>query len=760
MSSSLSVGDVVDGRYEIRAALGEAPAYLAYRAFDREVEVEVALWWMRIELFPAQTSKSSFVGAVVDLRGVKHANLRRMFEAGHGPGYLYATLQLETDEAVVPRPGSGRVATEAELLHYAASVAGALEAAHEAGHVHGRLVPTDVAHVAGLLKVGGAGLYRDVDAGAAAQCWRAYARYISPEVRGGAIATPSSDVYSFARLLGELATGQCPDDTEVLIDQVEHHRPELANTLEAALSVAPHRRPESPAALLDDVRYGLVDERIPTAEAPALPGADSDVILLTRQAHGAAGATPRGKRHPGLGPRSGPQAKTLLEGEPVSSTGAVAGPLAGKTISDAVEVPAIQPLFDFGIDDEETIDEGAARQPPMTGAPAEDPERTEEDPEPQLPPVSPAQRVRDGAPAAGPGASAMGAAYAASGAFDPDRTVEDREPRRIASAPASPPSSSGDPARTPRRSDPSIRFVSMKPKTEPNAPAKTPVVPAIDRPEMKPVLRPLSSLSSSGSYPPGTLGRYAPPRPVAAPPPRRSHGRLWLWVALGAAVAAAILFLVWFFALRSSDGAPESKHPHSASGSGKAAPAPTTTPLPSTRKPTAPRKAPAAAPVSPCPGGMVQVAAEPAFCIDQYESPGKGRMPETGVSLAQAKATCHSRGARLCTESEWEAACRGEGDSSYPYGSSYRRGVCNTDASRSGAIAVAGHFPDCVSAAGAFDMSGNVAEWVAEGGVRGGSALDRADGRCSRSRRVHTEPAQGFSDVGFRCCMGVRTSPP
>jgi hypothetical protein len=40
-----AVGDVVAGRYEIRGEPREFPAYTGYRAFDRDAEVEVALWF-------------------------------------------------------------------------------------------------------------------------------------------------------------------------------------------------------------------------------------------------------------------------------------------------------------------------------------------------------------------------------------------------------------------------------------------------------------------------------------------------------------------------------------------------------------------------------------------------------------------------------------------------------------------------------------------------------------------------------------------
>jgi len=52
-------------------------------------------------------------------------------------------------------------------------------------------------------------------------------------------------------------------------------------------------------------------------------------------------------------------------------------------------------------------------------------------------------------------------------------------------------------------------------------------------------------------------------------------------------------------------------------------------------------------------------------------------MPESGLTLAEAAARCQARGARLCTEAEWERGCRGPDGASWPYGTAFRRGTCN-----------------------------------------------------------------------------------
>ena len=135
------------------------------------------------------------------------------------------------------------------------------------------------------------------------------------------------------------------------------------------------------------------------------------------------------------------------------------------------------------------------------------------------------------------------------------------------------------------------------------------------------------------------------------------------------------------------------------------------------------------------------------FFIDAYEFPGKGAMPRVDIALEDARTACAERGVRLCDVKEWEVACRGEHRASFPYGSQYDSGVCNT---ADGKIEPGGSFNDCRSAVGAFDMSGNVAEWTQTGAVKGGAVGEGfTAGRCSHDTRGDGQPAP---TIGFRCC--------
>lgn len=210
----------------------------------------------------------------------------------------------------------------------------------------------------------------------------------------------------------------------------------------------------------------------------------------------------------------------------------------------------------------------------------------------------------------------------------------------------------------------------------------------------------------------------------------------------------------------------------------------------------------------PCPGGMVVVG--DSFCIDAYEgaleeqdddgswsdaSPydtieGRtvravsraGQVPQGYLSGDEAEAACELAGKRLCTSEEWLAACQGSNEYTWPYGDTYVSGNCNdtyegghpvtdyfdsTDVwdmehmndpginQQDGTVAAAGAFTACRSEAGAYDMHGNLHEWVADedGKFRGGFYADAEinGAGCLYVTTAHERSYHDYS-TGFRCC--------
>jgi hypothetical protein len=134
------------------------------------------------------------------------------------------------------------------------------------------------------------------------------------------------------------------------------------------------------------------------------------------------------------------------------------------------------------------------------------------------------------------------------------------------------------------------------------------------------------------------------------------------------------------------------------------------------------------------------------FRIDAYPFPGDpDGAPRLGVSALEAQALCASKDGRLCTELEWERACRGPESSVYP----------------SGKKPCAPQDEVCLSGFEVAQM-GSIAEWTASTFGKGSEAhgkpvargapekVPSSERRCARRYQPDKSEA-----VGFRCCYGA-----
>ncbi|HYG75768.1 MAG TPA: SUMF1/EgtB/PvdO family nonheme iron enzyme [Planctomycetota bacterium] len=149
-----------------------------------------------------------------------------------------------------------------------------------------------------------------------------------------------------------------------------------------------------------------------------------------------------------------------------------------------------------------------------------------------------------------------------------------------------------------------------------------------------------------------------------------------------------------------------------------------------------------------------------AFCIDKYEFPNQpGEAPMRSLNWAESKELCVNKGKRLCSEYEFEKACRGPSATLFTYGDGFAEGAC-AKADQDYGI---GQFTNCISGFGVHDMSGGVFEWTSSGPegndgerfVRGGMSPDYSatTARCTYRGRFK---ATHFSrEIGFRCCTST-----
>jgi formylglycine-generating enzyme len=160
----------------------------------------------------------------------------------------------------------------------------------------------------------------------------------------------------------------------------------------------------------------------------------------------------------------------------------------------------------------------------------------------------------------------------------------------------------------------------------------------------------------------------------------------------------------------------------------------------------------------------------------------RGVIPQGYISGRVAGEACARAKKRLCTYEEWTFACRGEGQTKYPYGDDYQTGVCNVfrmshPAAKLHDNASAGHSDPrlglvkaddgpllrttgstkpCASHWGKdaiYDMVGNADEWIddPDGTFVGGFFSRPTKEGCSSIVTVHPIAHWDYS-IGLRCC--------
>ena len=704
-------GDVIAGRYEVKEISGAGPVGFLFRARDKELDVEVAVKVVNARLVQTLEERDQFSRVIRLGRKLSHQNLARVNEDGEERGYPFYTTPfldgLSLRKIMDLRQSKQQVFTLQEVEPILGQIAAGLASAHKVGP-HANLKPENILVLPDLLKITDFGL------GAAlprapftqAQKTRKVDAYFAPEFLKGGKPDARVDVYAMGVILGEMLTGLVPDEQQPLPELIRK-RPELPLGVEGlyrrALNENPQARFGSPNELFQEFCSLVPGNRPKPAEvAPPSPEEPPKRVPTVNFR--------RSSEKPQVAPA--PPPPKAMPGRP----------------DPRAPVDATQPL------DASMISAMLAEQR-APDAPAD------------------ATQPLD--------ASLLPFALEAAGVAPPQP-----KPKSFVSAP--PPAGIADTGPTPTASLRSPKGAPVD-ATQPMDRSKLP------RPPGNPDNSPTMAMDSSALPSFTALGPESPS--IVTGVRRRSQSMMWL--VLLTAAAGLVGAFGGYLLLEWSRQRPARLMPPGSvvmvdTATGAASGAEGAAGAAADACPAGTALVPAGAfSIGTAPGDNLGGFDErplssmelPAFCIDIYEFPNQaGTKPKAGVTWAEAKALCESKGRRLCTEPEWEKACKGPRNARFPYGDGFDASACNTQdaAHLDRPVAEAGQFARCKSGYGVMDLSGNVAEWTASSYAKNadmtqkGGAFDRPDYAARCSARRNGAPTSKSPQVGFRCCVDAR----
>ena len=256
---SVSVGDLIAGRYRIEFLLGRGGMGEVYRAHDEFMDERIALKTLRPELCDKPGIVRRFQREVQLARKVTHSNVCRVFEMGvhtsSVPPVYFFTMQLLDGQTLAAHIRRNGPFSRRDAVPLILQMADGLQAAHEAGIIHRDFKSSNVMLCGARAIITDFGLARVEPGVAALQAAGTITTnaqvagtiaFMSPEQLSGGEVTAASDIYSFGIVLFEMATGQLPFDERHIIHSAMQR---ASDTTLNVRGLAPHIDPDWAAVI-------------------------------------------------------------------------------------------------------------------------------------------------------------------------------------------------------------------------------------------------------------------------------------------------------------------------------------------------------------------------------------------------------------------------------------------------------------------------------------------------------------------------------
>ena len=273
--------------YEILAVLGHGGMGIVYKARHRSLNRLVALKMIRAGSLAKPEDLARFRVEAEAVAKLRHPNIIQIYDIGEHDGLPFVALELLEAGSLHDMLG-GTPQTGERSAAIVATLARAVQAAHEAGIIHRDLKPSNVLFASeDTPKVTDFGLAKRLEESGQTQTGQVLGSpsYIPPEQAQGRSKEvgPTADVYALGAILYETLTGRPPFKGTTPVDtvmQVLHDEPvppsrlspQVPRDLETiclkCLAKEPHRRYPTARALAEDLDRYLANQPIRARRTP------------------------------------------------------------------------------------------------------------------------------------------------------------------------------------------------------------------------------------------------------------------------------------------------------------------------------------------------------------------------------------------------------------------------------------------------------------------------------------------------------------
>jgi len=226
----LATGSTFASRYQIIEELGQGGMGKVYKAFDKEVNVRVALKLIKPDIAADKSTIDRFRNELKVAREISHKNICRMHDLGREAGTYFITMEYVSGEDLRSFIRRARRLDIGTAISIAKQVCEGLSEAHRLGVVHRDLKPSNIMiDNEGNAKIMDFGIARTLKGKSitGAGVMIGTPEYMSPEQVEGKEADQRSDLYALGVILYEMVTGRVPFEGDTPLSIAVKHKSEI-----------------------------------------------------------------------------------------------------------------------------------------------------------------------------------------------------------------------------------------------------------------------------------------------------------------------------------------------------------------------------------------------------------------------------------------------------------------------------------------------------------------------------------------------------